>query len=150
MLGRNRWWLPLGALLLTGCPCGRETKTIPFTGGITEDGIYQSSTWNGPWLQFPGGRRYQLAHHLGQAPSSITPYLAFNEFPGPQGDPDKKPGNASLASGNEAVLEQVDAQSILIRNDTCSDFFLLVVAQAGGAGTVESDGAVDAADAAVD
>jgi hypothetical protein len=130
MVGRNAWWLLLGALLLTGCPCGREDSTIAYQGGRAEAGTYQSSSWQGPWLHFPGGRRYLLAHHLGQVPASVTVYLSFKEYPGPDGNPDDGPGNASQAAGNETVIEQVDAENIQVRNDTCSDFYLRVVAQA--------------------
>jgi len=130
MVGRNAWWL-VGAWLLTGCPCGREDSTIAYDGGTAEAGTYQSSTWQGPWLHFPGGRRYLLAHHLGEAPASVSVYLSFKESPGPGGNADDQPGNASQAAGNETVIEQVDAQHIQVRNDTCSDFFLRVVARAG-------------------
>jgi hypothetical protein len=138
MVGRKAWWLPFGALLLTGCPCG-EDSTVAYQAGTAEAGTYQSSSWQGPWLHFPGGRRYVLAHHLGQAPASVTAYLSFKEYPGPQGNPDDKPGNVSQGSGNAALIEQVDAQNIQVRNDTCSDFYLRVVAQASAAADAGTD-----------
>jgi len=138
MVGRNAWWL-LGGWLLTGCPCGREDSTIAYDGGSAEAGTYESSSWQGPWLHFPGGRRFVLAHHLGQTPASVSVYLSFKEYPGPGSNFDDEPGNSSQAAGNETVIEQVDAQHIQVRNDTCSDFYLRVVARdapaAGDAGT---------------
>jgi hypothetical protein len=138
MVGRNAWWL-LGALLLTGCPCGREDSTIAYQGGTAAAGTYQSSSWEGPWLHFPGGRRYLLAHRLGQVPASVTAYLSFKEYPGPEGNPDGEPGNASQATGNMALIEQVDAENIVVRNDSCSDFYLRVVAQASAAADAGTD-----------
>jgi hypothetical protein len=135
MVGHKAWWLLFGPWLLTGCPCGREDSTVAYQGGTADAGTYQSSSWQGPWLHFPGGRRYLLAHHLGRTPATVTTYLSFKEYPGAGGNPDDKPGNASQAAGNEALIEQVDAVNIRVRNDTCSDFYLLVVAQAGPAVT---------------
>jgi hypothetical protein len=138
MVGRNPWWLLAGAVLLTGCPCGHEDSTIAYRGGTANGDTYESSSWDGPWLDFPGGRRYVLAHHLGRVPSSVTTYLSFKEYPGPFGDADAQPGNVSQGAGNASLIELVDAQNIMVRNDTCSDYHLRVVAQApvvGDAGT---------------
>jgi hypothetical protein len=133
MVSRNPWW-PLGALLLTGCPCGREDSTVLYRGGTADAGTYESSSWPGPWLHFPGGRTYLLVHHLGQTPASVSVYLSFKESPGPGNNPDE-PGNASQAAGNETVIERVDANNIQVKNDTCSEFFLRVVATTATAAT---------------
>jgi hypothetical protein len=74
-------------------------------------------------------------HHLGQTPANVSVFLSFKEFPGPGNNSDKEPGNASQAAGNETVIERVDAHNIQVKNDSCSEFYLRVVARAGSTAT---------------
>lgn len=89
-------------------------------------------------LHFPSGRTYDLEHHLGVCPSAILPYISF--VPRPiTGEAPSRVDNIALAAGNEALIEWCDDEIIRLRNDTCAEFFLRVVAIAavggdGGAG----------------
>jgi len=115
----------VGCLKVAGCDCGREDgEAIVYEGGISSDTRYESSELYGTWLHFPAGRRYQLLHSLPEAPTDVSVYLAFRE------DPllEDKPGNITPASGNAALIEAVTADTIQVRNDTCSDFHVRVVA----------------------
>ena len=108
-----------------GCDCGREDgEPIVYAGGLSSETRYQSSELYGIWLDYPAGRRYQLLHALPEAPTDISVYLAFQEDPLHEG----RPGNIAPASGNAALIEAVSEKMIQVRNDTCSDFHVRVVA----------------------
>jgi hypothetical protein len=134
----------LGSALLlaaTGCsaPCNTaDGDPVRFSeGSVSADGTtYASSPWEGPYLHFPAGRRYQLEHKLGVTPPAVVTYLAFDEYPLPG-------GNTAESAGNQAVIERVDGEMVQIRNDTCAEFWLRVVALAGGAGGPPSDAGAD-------
>ncbi len=132
MLVRTHWLVALLSLHLWACDdCDRDGgRTIRFSGGISQNGVYQSSSVWGPWLEFPGGRRYSLEHHLGRAPQRVTTYLSFSALPFDGGDEDGG-ANFTPGAGDATLVERMDQQSIIVRNGTCSDFFLRVVAEAG-------------------
>ena len=119
--------------------CGNECKTddpdvdVRYDGGTLAGGVYQTSGWEGPFLHFPPGRRFVLLHGLGSTPADVQIYLSFSS----QGlDPDAG-RNLAPSAGNQAVIEAVTANEIQVRNDSCSEFYLRVVATApsGDAGT---------------
>lgn len=112
------------ALGVGGCGCGKEEGVpIVFEGGTVEGNEYQSSPVTGPWLHFPGGRRYQLIHRLGRAPTRFEAFWAFNEYPQA-----RERESLTLATGNAAVFEEVAERGLTIHNDTCTEFFVRVVA----------------------
>ena len=133
------------ALLLTptascGPPCetANDDPVRVTEGTVDASGtVYESSTWAGPYLHFPGGRRYQLEHHLGRAPTMVTTYLSFDQEPMPG-------GNASESAGNQAVIERVDDEIIQVRNDTCAEFWLRVTAIAAPQAAGDAGLGVDA------
>jgi hypothetical protein len=131
----------LGLLALTctlSCDCGREDgDPVYYAGGITSDTRYESSELYGTWLHFPGGRRYRLLHGLGEAPTDVTVYLAFREDPLRE----NATGNVSTATGNVALIEAVTDEHVQVRNDTCSEYFVRVVAEVGSGSTLSSGGA---------
>ncbi|MBK7585252.1 MAG: hypothetical protein IPI67_34320 [Myxococcales bacterium] len=118
-------------------PCETaDTSPVRYKqGSVSPDGTtYASSPWEGPYLHFPGGRRYQLEHGLGVTPPAVFTYLAFDERPLPN-------GNTAESAGNQVVIERVDDQIIQVRNDTCAEFWLRVVAMAGpSAGPADAGG----------
>ena len=127
--------LATAALLLSGTfaaascapPCETsDTDPVRVTEGTVDPSgsSYESAPWNGPYLHFPGGRRYRLEHHLGRTPVLVQTYLSFSEEP-------MSGGNAAESAGNQAVIEAVDDEIILVHNDTCAEFWLRVVALAG-------------------
>ena len=119
----------LGVMGLTGCDCGREGgEPVEYAGGSTVGTRYESSELYGTWLHYPAGRRYRLSHSLPNPPDEILIYLAFTDRPL---RPDA-PGNISPSAGNAALIEAVEDDAIQIRNDTCSEYFVRVVAVAQG------------------
>ncbi len=127
-----RWvWLPALATTLVmafGCspPCETASEDpVFFKGGeyVATCSTYETSPWGGPYLHFPGGRRYRIYHGLGQVPPVVNTYVAFHESPIPG-------NNVSENTGNQGVIEDVNADYIQIRNDTCADLYLRVVASA--------------------
>ncbi len=138
--------LLLAAGLHTGCGVSRcERKGQPAQtysdGTVSADGtLYESTAWNGTFLDFPPGRTYNFEHGLGEVPTSYNVYLAFHPEPLPDGE---KGAGVSESAGNQAVVEIINDEIIQVRNDTCADFFVRVVAQTGGAAANNSspDGA---------
>jgi hypothetical protein len=133
----------VGALLVAGCDCGREDgDPIRYAGGITDAAgtFYQSSSIQGTWLHFPGGRRYRLLHDLIDDPDQVVVYLAFREDPIREGTN----GSTTVSSGNVGLIEATENHYIQIRNDTCSEYFVRVTAEvldgAGGAGGTDGAG----------
>lgn len=136
------------ALLLQACSnfgpsCSTSDDSNPsdsFTEGTVESGVYMSSPWSGPLLWFPGGKRYDLHHKLGCRPRNISVWVAFSED-------GVAAGSMAPAAGNMTVMQQVDDQIIRIKNDTCSDYYLMVTASAPDCAAPDrgsSDGGTDA------
>ncbi len=67
---------------------------------------------------------YVMEHRLGKKPRWVLPYLSFS----PHGTKD---ATVTPASGNDAVILAVDDTTLTIANDTCADYFLLVIAGSG-------------------
>lgn len=99
------------------CDRNPDEPPVEYTEGTTTDGVYESAPPEGPFLHFPSGRTYRLAHGLGQVPTACSSYLAHDEYP------------ASFAegAGNQVTFEAWTAAHVDIRNDTCSDVRLRVV-----------------------
>jgi hypothetical protein len=123
------------ATCCTGCgaSCDRDKgDAVRFEGGTTDTaaGVYETSPWQGPYLDFPAGRTYRLIHGLGSRPRLIVPYLSFDRSPvAAPGEPrSDRNSHTAIGAGNQAIIEAVTADHIDVRNDTCSDIFLRVVA----------------------
>jgi hypothetical protein len=119
----------LGALILAGvfaagcdtsCDTGEDSAVpVRFTEGQTDPTgtYYETNSFDGQYLHFPPGRRYELIHGLGRAPLNVDVYLAFHEYP----------AQTARAAGNEAVIERMDVEAVHVRNDTCAEFYLRAV-----------------------
>jgi len=112
-------------------PCDRSddgNPAVPFRGGTVVDGSYMSSDWTGPFLPFDGGQRYALEHGLESTPRWLECWVSFGS--GGVGD-----GSMAPAAGNMCVVQEVNEEVIVIKNDTCSNMYVLVLAGApwGGA-----------------
>jgi len=108
------------ALACAGCGCGKEYgDPVVWLDGNTVGNQYESSPMAGPWLDFPGGRRYRLVHDLGRVPTEVTAYLSFEA---------NDPANFTTSAGNSALFEQVTDGYVDVHNDGCPDFYLRVVA----------------------
>ena len=156
----------LAALALTGsagcgASCDISDEGNPpeiFAGGAVSDrGDYASSSSQGPLLWFPGGKQYQLVHHLGFTPLKPEVYFGFAQ----------NENRVAPCAGNSCEIRCWDDQIIWVKNDTCTDFWIVVVANGkspypiarcdgdnvdagapateSGAPTTESDALTDAA-----
>ena len=140
--------LGAGASVFACAPaCDTSDEANPPTlheAGTAVNGFYTSSSSHGDLLSFPGGKRYDLVHHLGFEPIQVQLYWAFSE--GGIGTDTQKPDKSSLtpASGNSAVIQLKNDQYIRVKNDSCAEFWLLVVAS-GDPREMDGGGAVDGA-----
>jgi hypothetical protein len=144
MTGRTRTasvlalFLPCLVACTSSCPRETEDAARRYTDGTTSpDGtFYETNAWDGSFVAFPAGRRLALVHGLQQMPIELTSYLAFKSRPLPRGGK----GFVAESAGNQVLIEGVDEEVIRVRNDTCEDFFLRLVAStlpaADGAGGV--------------
>ena len=106
-----------------GCntSCDTDPKDNPpqvYEGGKTSGGVYESSPTTSGLLPFPGGKQYFLVHHLGFTPATLQ-----IDFGSADDGTDLNP-----CAGNTCVHPCVNSEIIWIRNDTCADFLLHVVA----------------------
>jgi hypothetical protein len=142
-------WLPL-----TGCQdCDTTGQTpIDYTQGTTNASRthYESSPVHGEWLHFPAGRVYVLETNMVDGSLSVQSWVAFPD----DHDSGKNPASYTEAAGNQVIIEDGDQRHIKIRNDTCAEFFVRIVANvaptnglasmgggsAGGAGGASASG----------
>ncbi len=110
--------------------CGDEladTGPALYADGTTENGVYRSSSWDPEDLvEAAPGQLISFEHGLGEVPTSFQVYVAASRT----GDG----ASLVLAAGNEVELIEIDDEAITVKNGTCSDFFILLVAQAPPAG----------------
>ena len=146
------WLLLVGAALgVAGCgdPCNASVGApeVYAAGTVHCEGagigcVYETSGWHGPLLHFPGGKRYELLHHLGHEPAEVTLMIAFSG----EGTAVSEPGNALAPSaGNSAELVRIDDKVIVIQNSTCAEFWVRVTASGTSATPAATDAGVDAA-----
>lgn len=121
--------LALAGLLACGCDvitggCGDELDDrdpVTHSVGTVEGNIYQSSSWDpSEWVDFPPGLSVRFEHGLGKEPRSWQAYVATSR----EGDG----SSLVLASGSEAELVAIDSEAVTIKNATCVDFFVVLVA----------------------
>jgi hypothetical protein len=115
--------------------CDRSWEKNPpveYVEGVAEDGVYQSSPWDGELLWYPGGARYRLVHHLPEAPRLVQGWVGFVEggLAGAAGAPvvDAASGALAPAAGDQFELLAVDEEAVVVHNGSCSDYWLLVTA----------------------
>lgn len=125
--------LALAATLPQACEviggsCGEDLEAegpATYTEGTTEDGVYMSSSWDpNDLLELAPGQVIRFEHDLGGVPRSVQAYVAAAR--------EGQGSSLVLASGNEVEIVSVDDRAVTVKNGTCSDFFLLLVAQAPG------------------
>jgi len=94
------------------------------------EGIFETGTPDEPMLHYFGGEAYEIEHGLGRMPANVIPYLSFAQSPY---DLPKSSGIAhtTIGAGNIVLYERWDDRVVVVRNDTCSDFYLRVVIDAG-------------------
>lgn len=146
--------LLLAGSLLGGCSACKTKgqDAVEYTAGHVDAsaGVYESTLVDEDMLHFPPGRVYDLVHELGERPVSVQGYVSFRRQLSEDGDPfdDTRPNNVSEAAGNEMVIERWNDEVIRIRNDTCAEFFVRVVALAPTASASDEGGVGGAAGSA--
>lgn len=79
---------------------------------------YATSPISGPYVYFPSGIRLDLQHGLGKEPVFVDFWVSFNET-----------GELTPSAGNQSIMLARDAESILVKNDSCEDFYLWAYAR---------------------
>lgn len=120
---------PAGTGCKTSCTVDADPNPEVITSGVAEGGVYESSPWNGEYHEFPPQKRYEFRHGLGGVPKEVATYVAFEETP----IGTREFGNVAEAAGNIVIIEDVSAEDIRVRNDTCETFYLRVVASGASA-----------------
>lgn len=133
--------LLLGAVS-QGCSPACDTsdeanEPIVYTGGTVTNGIYESSSVHGPLLDFRGGRRYDLFHHLGFEPIVVQVYWSFRETGVGIDAQTSDTGSLTLGSGNSAESQLINDQFVRVKNDSCVDFWARFVAFGGSKPVVD-------------
>jgi hypothetical protein len=116
-----------------------------YEAGTAVNGVYASSSAHGPLLDFSGGKRYDIVHHLGFEPIQVHLYWSFAEGGIGVDGGEKDKGTLSPAAGNSALIQVKNDQYIRVKNDSCVDYWLLVVASGDpGEHDGETGGTTDA------
>lgn len=106
------------------CSRDRDSTFVAFTPDKLDGETYHSGPWEGPHPFFPPGRTIVFEHGLGRIPWHINFWLAFQ----PTGTLAPSAGNMAELRTMDSPSPQVDENTISVYNDTCSDFYLFVVA----------------------
>jgi hypothetical protein len=124
-----------------------ENPSVTYEGGTAVNGFYSSSSAHGPLLEFPGAKRYDLYHHLGFEPIQVQLYWSLKEAGVGWDVQTDDRSNLSPAAGNSGLIQLKNDQFIRVKNDSCVEYWLLVVASGdprvadGGAGVGTDGGA---------
>jgi hypothetical protein len=98
----------------------------PESGGTVEGNTYHSAPLLGPYAYFPAFRTTTFVHGLHAIPWAMQFWLAFS----PNGTLAPSAGNMTeLVAPTDGGPPPVTAETITVYNDTCSEFYLWVVAQ---------------------
>lgn len=110
------------------CNRGADGDAVQYRQGTTADSFYETSPFSGPLLDFPTGAKWEIFHDLGAIPWGLDAFVAFSECPTtePCGNMEGDDTGLTLAAGNAVTFHSVTAESVIVRNDTCADFFLRV------------------------
>lgn len=152
VLALGALWLTISASALAAPGCyGRNCEggfeLYDVDGGhgrMVDENTWESNPINGEWLWYPRQRAYifDIRALGGRTPFSVEPYLSAAREP-------MKGGDATLGSGNLALIANVAPNRVDIRNDSCSDFYLRLVVRVPPLAPPlppTDDGGADAAD----
>lgn len=123
--------LGLGSAACTNTStCSRDPDfvTVPLdgnSGAIVEGNTYRSAPFGGPYAHFPPFRTLTFEHGLGEVPYDVQFWLAFT----PNGTLAPSAGNMTeLRNPDDGGALPLNAKTISVYNNTCSEFWLWVVA----------------------
>ena len=121
--------LPLGLGSCENAACDTSTDSNPpvdFRGGsnyvsAAGDRGYESATPDGSYLNFSAGARYCVHHRLGGRPLTVEVFVSFSPT-GTNG------GDEAPPAGNMAEILEVNDRYIQVRNNSCANYWMRVVA----------------------
>ncbi|HEX3776729.1 MAG TPA: hypothetical protein VHV51_19790 [Polyangiaceae bacterium] len=121
------------ALANNGCTntstCSRPADTLNVKlgdGSAVEGNTYRSAPYGGPYAYFPSSRTVIFEHGLAAIPYGMQFWLAFSD----RGTLAPSAGNMTELPGvDDGGMPAVNDQTISVYNNTCSEFYLWVVAQ---------------------
>lgn len=121
-----------GLALVAGCythVC--DGDLVRYGRGANEGRLIDANTWESnaidtPWLPFPHQRVYEvdLAALGDRAPTVVLPYISANPNPIATGD------DFTLGSGNLSKIYGATKARVVVKNDTCADYYLRLVVEA--------------------
>jgi hypothetical protein len=131
-----------------GCStaCDTDDEVNPperYEGGTAVNGYYFSSSAHEHLLHLPGGKRYDIFHQLGFEPIQVQLYWSFAETGIGTDAQGSDRSSLTLAAGNSALIQLKNDAYIRVKNDSCAEFWLLVVAS-GDPHEMDGGGLVDA------
>ena len=145
--------LPVWLTAQSGCgpscfPSERVVSTgIRYSAGAQR--VYMTSAPEGPFLPFEGGTVLRLRHQLGTNKLLVQVKLSFSEHPLASGG-----GGSSFAAGNQAVVQREDADEVVVKNDSCANYYIRVIVEGdvvdGDAGAVDAETSVSDTGVATD
>jgi hypothetical protein len=89
--------------------------------GEGESAAYETSGPDEAHLNYSAGAQYRIYHQLGGRPMSVELWVSFSAT-GIDG------GNEAPPAGNMTEVNAVNDEYIQVRNNTCADYYLRVVA----------------------
>lgn len=111
-----------------GHNCDGDTQTYghePGQGHMVDANQWESTTIDGEWFSFSRQRTviFELKGLEGRTPNVILPYISAEPFP-------VRDGNWTLGFGNLTEQSGVGPARVVVRNNSCSDFFIRLVVTA--------------------
>jgi hypothetical protein len=114
---------------VSSCSRDPDSLTVPLggdSGSAVEGNVYHSAPYGGPYAYFPPFRTITFEHGLAAIPYSMQFWLAFTS----NGTLAPSAGNMTeLRDSDDGGAHAVNDQTISVYNNTCSDFYLWVVAE---------------------
>lgn len=117
-----------GCSELNNCAEASDDVIVVEGGTIYQDGlVFESAPTDGPLTRFPAKRPVRFTHGLGVTPWFWDAELSFVVH----GTAGKDEGSISKGAGNPTLMDCMDSDVIVLRNDSCEDdFFVRVVVEA--------------------
>ena len=121
----------------TSCEPGNQAP-IPYVDGKTHtsgsDRIYETTPYDSEWLDFQSNRRFSFQHNLNTTDYRIEAWTAFSSHPvASSSDASSSSGDVAPVTGDVFVVDQRAANTLLVRNDSCSQQYLYVKLTASAA-----------------
>lgn len=107
-------------VLAAGCPTttGGSAEYTPDAGPPNDAGVWSSAaSWSSGFFPIASDQTLTIHHGLGRTPALVQVYVSFGE----------SPVYFTLASGNMAEINVVDATQVVIHNHTGTNYWYKLV-----------------------